>query len=74
MDIIWIIVEALPDNYREFITECGETPERVVCDYIAGMSDQYSVAKFEEIFSSDIVESIRGRMNQVGENRCTQVK
>ena len=24
--------------------------ERVVCDYIAGMSDQYSVAKFEEIF------------------------
>ena len=43
-------VEALPDNYRRFITECGETPERVVCDYIAGMSDQYSVAKFEEIF------------------------
>ena len=38
------------DNYRRFITECGETPERVVCDYIAGMSDQYSVAKFEEIF------------------------
>lgn len=43
-------IEALPDNYRRFITECGETPERVVCDYIAGMSDQYSVAKFEEIF------------------------
>ena len=33
-------IEALPDNYRRFITECGETPERVVCDYIAGMSDQ----------------------------------
>lgn len=42
-------VEALPDNYKKFI-ETGETVERVVCDYIAGMSDQYSVAKFEEIY------------------------
>ena len=33
-----------------FITQLGESPERVVCDYIAGMSDQYSVSKFEEIF------------------------
>ncbi len=42
-------VDALPDNYKKFI-ESGETVERVVCDYIAGMSDQYSVAKFEEIY------------------------
>lgn len=42
-------VDALPDNYKKFI-DCGETVERVVCDYIAGMSDQYSVAKFEEIY------------------------
>lgn len=42
-------VDALPDNYKKFI-ESGETEERVVCDYIAGMSDQYSVAKFEEIY------------------------
>lgn len=42
--------EALPENYKRFITEQGEAPERVVCDYIAGMSDQYSIAKFEEIF------------------------
>lgn len=42
--------DALPDNYKRFITERGEAPERVVCDYIAGMSDQYSIAKFEEIF------------------------
>lgn len=42
-------VDALPDTYKKFI-EKGETAERVVCDYIAGMSDQYSVAKFEEIY------------------------
>lgn len=43
-------IEELPDNYKLFIKERGEAPERVVCDYIAGMSDQYSVTKFEEIF------------------------
>lgn len=40
----------LPENYKRFIAQRGEAPERVVCDYIAGMSDQYSIAKFEEIF------------------------
>ena len=43
-------IEELPDNYKMFIKQRGESPERVVCDYIAGMSDQYSVSKFEEIF------------------------
>lgn len=43
-------IDALPDNYKMFIEKMDETLERVVCDYIAGMSDQYSVAKFEEIF------------------------
>ena len=28
----------------------GETKERVVCDYISGMTDQYSIAKFNEYF------------------------
>ncbi|MBQ4283393.1 MAG: deoxyguanosinetriphosphate triphosphohydrolase [Lachnospira sp.] len=41
---------ALPDNYRKFIDDRKEPLERVVCDYIAGMSDQYSVAVFEEIY------------------------
>ncbi len=40
----------LPDTYKRFITEFDEKPERVVCDYIAGMSDQYSISKFQEIF------------------------
>ncbi|MGN0317577.1 MAG: deoxyguanosinetriphosphate triphosphohydrolase [Lachnospira sp.] len=43
-------VDALPNNYKRFITEKGEPVERVICDYIAGMSDQYSIAQFEEIF------------------------
>lgn len=42
--------DKLPDTYRRFITEFDERPEQVVCDYIAGMSDQYSISKFQEIF------------------------
>lgn len=40
----------LPDEYLFLINEKNEKMERVVCDYIAGMSDQYSVRKFEELF------------------------
>ncbi len=42
-------VDELPGEYRLFI-EKGENVERVVCDYIAGMSDQYSVEKYKELF------------------------
>ena len=42
--------DKLPDTYKRFITEFDERPEQVVCDYIAGMSDQYSISKFQEIF------------------------
>ena len=28
----------------------GESKERVVCDYISGMTDQYAMAKFKELF------------------------
>lgn len=40
----------LPENYIKFMRKNDEPLERVVCDYIAGMSDQYSVAVFEEIY------------------------
>lgn len=43
-------VEELPEEFIYLIEQCGENEEQVVCDYIAGMSDQYSVAKFQEIF------------------------
>lgn len=42
--------DKMPDTYKRFITEFDERPEQVVCDYIAGMSDQYSISKFQEIF------------------------
>lgn len=42
-------VDALPDNFKQFIDE-GEELERVVCDYISGMTDQYCVSKFNEIY------------------------
>ena len=42
--------DKLPDTYKRFITEFDERPEQVVCDYIAGISDQYSISKFQEIF------------------------
>ena len=39
----------LPQEYRTMMDE-GEKKERVVCDYIAGMSDSYAIDKFEELF------------------------
>lgn len=43
-------IDQLPDEFKYLILECGENEEQVVCDYIAGMSDQYSVATFQKIF------------------------
>lgn len=43
-------IEQMPEEYRRLIEERNEKQERVVCDYIAGMTDQYSVRKFEELF------------------------
>ena len=40
----------LPEEYLFMIRKRGEPKERVVCDYIAGMSDSYSIDKFEELF------------------------
>lgn len=37
-------------EYIQMIEEQNEKPEQVVCDYIAGMTDQYAIGKFEEIF------------------------
>ena len=40
----------LPESYLKIMEERKEKPERIVCDYIAGMSDSYCVSKFSEIF------------------------
>lgn len=41
--------EEMTEEYREMLKQ-GEELTRVTCDYIAGMTDNYAVMKFEEIF------------------------
>ncbi|MGN0351183.1 MAG: deoxyguanosinetriphosphate triphosphohydrolase [Roseburia sp.] len=42
-------IELLPQKYLRMM-EAGEKKQRVVCDYIAGMTDQYAITKFSEFF------------------------
>ena len=42
-------IEFLPEKYLAMLDE-GEKTERVICDYIAGMTDQYAITKFSEYF------------------------
>ena len=42
-------IEILPEQYQRMHSE-GEKKERVVCDYISGMTDQYAVEKYREFF------------------------
>ena len=42
--------EDLPERYLQMIREEGEAEDRVIADYISGMTDQYAVAKFNEYF------------------------
>ena len=41
--------EMLPEEYFTMV-DMGEDREQVVCDYIAGMTDNYAVLKFQEAF------------------------
>jgi dGTPase len=42
-------VEELPEEYTRMIWEQGETVERAVCDYIAGMTDRYAVTTYQKL-------------------------
>ena len=42
--------EEMSREYRELIVSRGAPVERVACDYISGMTDQYSMDKFNQIF------------------------
>lgn len=42
-------IEQLPSEYREMINDKGESVERAVCDFIAGMTDRYAVMKYESL-------------------------
>ena len=41
--------EMMPEEFMAMI-DVGEERELVVCDYIAGMTDNYAVLKFQEVF------------------------
>lgn len=43
-------VEEMPQEYIDLIEKRQEPEPRVVCDYISGMTDQYSISKFKELF------------------------
>ncbi|MCD7746511.1 MAG: deoxyguanosinetriphosphate triphosphohydrolase [Lachnospiraceae bacterium] len=42
--------EQLPEEYQNLMTKRGEPQEKVVCDYISGMTDLYSIRKYKELF------------------------
>lgn len=42
-------IEILPTQYQKMCEE-EEKAERVVCDYISGMTDQYAISKYREFF------------------------
>ena len=42
--------DQMPVEYRRMFESGKEKKGRVVCDYIAGMSDGYAIDRFEELF------------------------
>lgn len=42
-------IDELPLRYKNMIVD-GEAQDRVICDYISGMTDQYCITKFNEFF------------------------
>lgn len=41
--------DRIPDSYKRYL-EDGEQPEIVIADYISGMTDQFAVQTYEELF------------------------
>ena len=42
-------VDELPDDYRDLMGR-GEEKERVICDFLAGMTDRYAINLYEELY------------------------
>lgn len=42
--------DELPSEYIQMAKDRDERKETVVCDYISGMTDQYSIHRYEELF------------------------
>ena len=47
--------DEMPAEYRSLIHEKGEKTARVVCDYIAGMTDRYATEQYKKLFDPDIL-------------------
>ena len=45
-----LLYTSLPGEYLELMETRGDAQEQVVCDYIAGMTDEYAIRKFSEIY------------------------
>lgn len=43
-------LDKLPEEYIRMMQNNGDSKEQVICDYIAGMTDNYAVKVFQEIF------------------------
>ena len=42
--------DLIPDEFKRLSMMYGDSKEQIVCDYIAGMTDNYAVKTFQEIF------------------------
>ncbi len=43
-------IEMVPEEFVRLSVMNGDSKEQIICDYIAGMTDNYAVKKFQEIF------------------------
>jgi dGTPase len=43
--------ELLPPNLRAHFV--GSSPERIICDYLAGMTDRYAIREYQKLFAID---------------------
>lgn len=43
-------IDMVPDEFLRLCVMNGDSKEQIICDYIAGMTDNYAVKKFQEIF------------------------
>ncbi len=42
--------DELPEEYRQLVEKSGDSWARVVCDYVAGMTDGYAIDTFNRLF------------------------
>ena len=57
----------LPEEYLLMMVQQNESKERVVCDYIAGMSDSYAIDRFEPVSYTHLLAEC-GAGKNLGEN------